>query len=64
MHMCIKCEVSITYITGAIDINVAKREQIWLPNVQYRSHDLHLYLDLGIMKINMHARNKDVALRY
>ena len=29
MHMCVKFEVSITNMPDVIDINVAKREQMW-----------------------------------
>ena len=38
MHMC----VNITIISGVTNINVAKREQIWLRNLEYSSHDLTL----------------------
>ena len=40
--MCVKFEVSNTNILRVADINVTKKDQIWLPNVQNRSHNLHL----------------------
>ena len=42
MHVCVKFEVSITNMSRVIDINVANGEKIWLPNVKYGLHDLHL----------------------
>ena len=42
MHMCVAFEVSTPNLSGVIDINVAKREQIWLPNEHSESADLHL----------------------
>ena len=32
MQTCVQFEVSITNISGVIDLSVAKKEQIWLQN--------------------------------
>ena len=37
-----KREVSMTSIAGVVEIKVVKREQIWLSDVKYKSHDLYL----------------------
>ena len=60
VHIYLKFEAFITNILGFIDINVAKREQIWLPNVNIGN--VTFELDLVILKVNKCAKNKDASL--
>ena len=51
----VECEVYITNISGVTDINVVKREQIWLINEEYLWycgnywHSYALYIDISSM---------------
>ena len=51
-------------MSRVIDINVAKREQIWLPNCMMGHMTFIFKLDQANVKVNMHARNEDAASRY
>ena len=42
MHSVLSLELLFQLFEELIDIYVAKRQQMWLQNLQYRSHDLHL----------------------
>ena len=62
MNVCVKCEVSVSNISGVIDINVAELEQngYQMCNI---GHMIFIFkLDLAIVTVNVLDKNEDAVL--